>query len=168
MENIKVPKSVEEKLLEGERVVGKISNGGADFYATDKRLLRFTSASDYWVLEYSQISSIKLTKHVIRLTIFRLLAAILGLYFIAIGINSFIDPDMISTPFGAKILLFVIGAAAIIFAIISDVSYYQITAPDFDNKDYRRWRLQQFCLTARNVKKFLKLIEEKRNPAHAD
>jgi len=86
MEHIKVPKWVEEQLLDGEKAVSKISSGSrlnmVDYFATDKRLLRFSGKSDCEVLEYSK-ASITFKKYGLGTSSFRVFALVFGLLVIA-------------------------------------------------------------------------------------
>ncbi|MFQ6135082.1 MAG: hypothetical protein ACE5KU_04635, partial [Nitrososphaerales archaeon] len=85
MKSIKIPRWVEERLSEGEKVISKISRGRADYYATDKRLLRFRGKSDCDVLEYDKIS-ITFSKYGLGWKVFRIIAVLFGLLAISLGI----------------------------------------------------------------------------------
>ncbi len=163
MQNIEVPKSIKGKLSKDEAIIGKISSGGADYYATDERLLRFKSVSDYQALKYPQIS-ITFTKYGIGTRIGQIFIILLGLYFIAIGIASFIDPDL-SAPFGAKLLFFVMGIGAITVALVLGYAHYQIAAPGFDKNELKRWRIQRYRWGSGNADEFAKLVKERSDNA---
>lgn len=67
MSEVKVPKWVEEKLLDGERVVSKYHSDMVDFYATDKRLLRCINKSN----PFTNIINTKLSKFIRESTPYR-------------------------------------------------------------------------------------------------
>lgn len=53
----KVPKSVKKNLLENEQVIGKTASAGADFYATNKRLIkRQRSIIGEWLFSFDFFS----------------------------------------------------------------------------------------------------------------
>lgn len=175
MENIKAPKSVEAQLSKEERVIGKISSGKADYYATDKRLLRFKSEADYHVLEYPQVS-ITFMKYGMGWKLFRVFAVLFGLLSFGLGVLGFIGPTTHNgtttmhwgAPFGVSLLLWVIGLGCIAMGLLLMYAYYQIKAPGIEGKELKRWRIQRHRWGSANADRFAKIVEERSGSSTAD
>jgi len=164
MQNIKVPESVAKQLSSDESVIGKDTNGGADFYATDRRLLRFTSPSQYRELDYAQLS-ITFIKGGIVGTIGSILVIFMSLAIIALPILATTSGDVRPLHFSVYILCYIIGISFILMALIVFYGRYQITAPGFDKNDLRRWRLGRYRWFSGNTVRFAKLIKERSDEA---
>ena len=95
MESIKIPDWVKERLSKEEKVISRISAGMGDYYATDKRLLRFRSKSECDVLEYNKMS-ITFRRYGVGWNTFRIIAVLLGLLTISLGIFSFVGPTFVT------------------------------------------------------------------------
>jgi len=164
MQNIKVPKSVAEQLSNNERVIGKVSSGGVDYYATDQRLLRFTGPSRYRELGYVQ-PSITFIKSGIAGTIGTILVILLSLAIIVVPHWATSLENVRPLHFSAYLLCYIIGIAFSLMALIVFYGRYQITAPGFDKNDLRCWRLQRYRWFSGNTVRFAKLIKERSDEA---
>lgn len=168
MENKHVPKWVKERLAKEERVVSRISSGMADYYATDKRLLKFRSRSEYDVVEYNKMR-ITFRKYGLGWDIFRILAVLFGLLAISLGILSFVGPTFVTgttithtkAPLGVSFLFVVIGLFVITVALHGHYAYYQIESPDFDNEHLKKWRIQRSRWGSAKLDRFARIVKER-------
>jgi hypothetical protein len=172
MGNMKIPKWVEEQLLEGEEVISKISSGSrlnmVDYYATDKRLLRFSGKTDYEVLEYDKLS-IAFTKYGLATGIFRIFSLLFGLFCISLGILTFVGPTFhtgtstlrTKAPFEVSLLFCGIGFFVILAAIGGRYGYYQIEEQGVDSKELKKWRIGRTRWGGGKVDRFAKVVEER-------
>lgn len=173
MENIETPNWVKEQLLRGEKVISKLSHGTVDYYATDKRLLRFRSRSDCDVLEYGKMS-ITFTKYGLGTSIIRAIAVLLGVLIISIGIFSFVGPTFrmnagvyyTKAPFVYSLLLWVMGLFLIMAVLLGRYAYYRIEGPDFDKKDLKKWRIVRNRWGGGKVDRFAKIVKERSGRGH--
>lgn len=168
MENINAPNWVKERLTKEERVISRISSGMADYYATDKRLLRFRSKSECDVLEYDKMR-ITFRKYGLGWDVFRIIAVLLGLLAISLGIFSFVGPTFVTgttithtqAPLGISLLFGVIGLFVIIVALHGHYAYYQIGAPGFDNEDLKKWRIVRNRWGSGKADRFARIVKER-------
>ena len=169
MEDIEIPKWVKEQLLETEKVVSKFSHRSTDYYATDRRLLRFRGKgkSDYDTLEYDKMS-IRFKRfagfwwHVVRG-----LMTLCGLLMIAAyAIDLFGLDAQFGWSTGQKIhpllgLFLVFTGLFIIVKTLSLYGYYQIESPGFSSKDLKKWLIGRGRWGSGKADRFAKVIEEK-------
>lgn len=160
MQIIKVPKSVAEQLSNDERVIGKVSSGGVDYYATDQRLLRFTGPSRYQELDYAQLS-ITFIKGGIVGTIGSILVILLSLAIIVFPHWAISPENVRPLHFSVYLLCYIIGISFILMALIVFYGRYQISAPGFDKNEFRRWRIQRYRWGSGNADKFAKIVKER-------
>ena len=164
MQDIKVPKSVAEQLSNDERVIGKVSSGGVDYYATDQRLLRFTGPSQYLELDYAQLSITFFKGGIVGL-IGSILIILISLALIAVPHLATSPDNVRPLHFSVYLLCYIIGISFILMALIVSRDRYQITVPGFDKNDLRRWRLRRYRLFSGNTVRFAKLIKERSDEA---
>lgn len=172
MDNVKVPKWVEQQLSKGEKVISTISTGGrlnlADYYATNKRLLRFTGKSNYDVLEFEK-TSIILKKYGLGSSILRIFGVLFGLFCISLGILTYVGPTIrtgsttlnLRAPFSFTLLSCGIGLFVIFIVLWGRYAYYQIECPGFDNKDLKKWRIERPRWGAGKIDRFAETIKER-------
>ena len=167
MENIEIPKWVEGQLLEGEKVISRLSHGMADYYATDKRLLRFTGKSNCRALEYGKMS-ITFVRYGLGWSIFRTFAVIFGLLCIGLGILGFVGPTFYSgttiyhtqAPFEYVLLFWGIGLFCILVPLNSRYGYYQIKGVGIFTQDLKKWQIVRNRWGAGNIDRFVKIVKE--------
>lgn len=168
MENIKVPEWVKRQLSGEEKVISRLSHGMADYYATDKRLLRFRSKTDYHALEYSQVS-INLVKAGTGWSVIRIFTVLFGLLCIGLGTLGFIGPTFhngttithTQAPLEYCFLFWVLGLVMIVLALNFRYAYYQIESPDFDNEDLKKWRIQRSRWGSAKLDRFARIVKER-------
>lgn len=171
MNNIGIPKWINEQLLKGEKVISRITVGRRmnliDYCATDKRLLRFRSKTDLDVLEYNKMS-ITFEKYGVSWHILRGILGVCGILLIVVAILGVGDP---TGPYGlstGKIpppiaLLFILfGVVFIVIAIISRYGYYQIRSPDINDRELKKWRIDLTRWGSGKVHRFAKNVEKMR------
>ena len=164
MQDIKVPKSVAEQLSNDERVIGKVSSGGVDYYATDQRLLRFTGPSQYLELDYAQLSITFIKGGVV---------GVFGsILLILISLAIIVVPHLATSPenvrplhFSVYLLCYIIGISFILVAFIATRDRYQISDPSFDKNELRSWRLRRYRWFSGSTVRFAKLIKERSDEA---
>jgi hypothetical protein len=165
LENISVPASVQKHLSEGEEVLGKLSGKGADYYATSKRLLRFTDESHYQPVEYSALSvnSVSLGTPV---TIFRVAMVVVGLIIIAFGLLFLSVADEAEAPgfpggsFGLVVFFWILGLGCAFIGASVRSSYYQIRAPGIAEGD-KQWQIGSPLRWARSADKFVEILKQR-------
>lgn len=168
MESIKIPDWVKERLSKEEKVISRISAGMGDYYATDKRLLRFRSKSECDVLEYNKMS-ITFRRYGVGWNTFRIIAVLLGLLAISLGIFSFVGPTFVTgttithtkAPLEISFLLGGIGLFVITVALHGRYAYYQIEAPGFDEHDLKKWRIARNRWGSGKADRFAKIVKER-------
>lgn len=168
MVNIKIPEWVKEHLSQGEQVISEISIRNTDVYATNKRLLRFTSKSKFDVLEYDK-ASITFTKYGLGTSIFRIFAVLFGLFCISLGIFTYIGPEYqvgttlyrMKAPFAFSLLFLGIGLIVIVAALWGRYGYYQIEYPDLDKKNLKNWRIMRNRWFSGKADRFAEIIKER-------
>ena len=147
MSDVKVPKWVEEKLLDGEKVLSKYLY----FFATNQRLLRLQSSKNFGAVEYNKISKITCDKYGLG-KVLRSITIFWGLLLFIVGFISYIgleirfDPTHVariySDPFTSLICFFG-GIICIGLGLSPKKYYYQIWSPSFDDKESKRWKMQK-------------------------
>lgn len=168
MESIEIPKWVEGQLLEGEKVISRLSHGMADYYATDKRLLRFTGKSNCRALEYGKMS-ITFVRYGLGWSIFRTFSVIFGSLCIGFGILGFIGPTTHSgttvmhwgAPFEYVLLLWGVGLFCILLPLNSRYAYYQIKGAGLYTQDLKKWQIVRNRWGAGNVDRFADIVKER-------
>ncbi len=160
MVNIKnIPSSVAEHLSEEEVVIGKINNAGTDYFATNKRLLRFGlrigSPPDFRTLEYKQMS-IVFMKYGGVWNLLRGVLIFIAIYALVADITLFDEiPIMGSVAIWLAVLFVILSALVFIYG------YYQIRAPDIDNNDLRKWRLPKYRYGSGSTDRFVETVKQK-------
>ena len=162
--NTKIPELVKEHLSEEEQVISKISIRNTDVYATNKRLLRFTSKSKFDELEYDKIS-ISFEKGGLSQIILRIFTMLLGVFCISLGILSYVGPKIgtISwkAPFIYSLLLCGMGLLLILWMLALPNTYYQIKYPGFSKKDLKNWRIMRNRWFPGKADRFAGVIKER-------
>jgi hypothetical protein len=163
LDKISVPQSVQKQLSPGEDVVGKLASRGADYYATNGRLLRFTGESHYQSLEYSTLS-VNSVSYGARIAICRVAAVVLGLFIIFTGMVVLTDPANVNGFPGGKpgfvLLLWVMGLGCAFFGASLRSSYYQMQAPGVREGD-KEWRIGDPFRWTRSADKFVEILKQK-------
>lgn len=148
MNEIKIPKSINEKLLDDEKVIGSWWH----FYATNKRLFRYNRKSDYSILDYN-----KMTIDI------RIMTSFIwgGISIIFIGLIIFFLAN-ISSPYRRVLvpswLYWLMLICSIMGGILFILSrkYYQIRSSDFSDKELKKWRIQK----GRKTDRFIEIIKK--------
>jgi len=166
LRNINVSQSVQNQLSKGEEVIGTYLGRNADYFATNKRLLRFTSETKYQSLDYNTIS-VNLVNRRVGINIIRLIAIGFGILICALGLLIIFDSSMgiddVDDIIGVTIL-FVMGLVTILIGAVLNIAwlkYYQIQAPGVAGNDLREWRLTDSFSWAGNATKFVEIIKQK-------
>ncbi|UCB42580.1 MAG: hypothetical protein JSV77_09010 [Dehalococcoidales bacterium] len=159
MNNFKIPDWVKTQLLEGEQVVLRLSQGAYNYYATDRRFLRFKSKSECDALPYDGLS-VTFNRYGRGADVIRYIAISLCIFIIWIAIfqhGNAVDPTAVDewyrytgkVPTPLAILFGVLAALGIPWAFHTRYGYYQIDSPNLNRgpKDWRiirnRWRNQK-------------------------
>lgn len=162
--NIKIPEWVKEHLSQGEQIISEIHVQNTDVYATDKRLLRFTSKSKFDELEYDKIS-ISFKKFGLGAIISRVIAVLFGVFCISLGIFSYVGPKIgtISwkAPFIYSLLFCGIGLLMILGTLLLPYTYYQVDYPGFSKKDLKNWRIMRNRWFLGKADRFAEVIKER-------
>ena len=140
-----VPKGVEEKLLDGEKVIGNWWH----FYATNKRLIRYNRKSDYGILDYNKISiTLKIMTSFIWVAAFMI---IMG--FIIFFLASIFDAN--SNYFW---LYWVILICSIVGGILFAISnkYYQFKSLNLNEKELKKWLIPK----GKKTDRFIEIIKK--------
>jgi len=177
MAKIKVPESVKERLSEDEEVIGKVSSASGftavDYYATNKRVLRF-ALSGWWYLligvfyvlipksyrgaiEYSRISKVTLKEHHPKWQV--ILGLILGLPFIVVGIG------VLFVPSAAGAFFILLGLFSIGMLCGIKQAFYQFEIVGFSEQQMEDWRIVRpmfgFGRLKKQADEFAKMVEER-------
>jgi hypothetical protein len=148
-------------------VIGKISTPKADYYATNKRLLRFTSESRYQALEYPTLSVNKAERLGAMAPIFRIVLVLVGLLSVGLGCLIFAGGEGFSVggsamyKFGVSLLFWVVGLGAVALGFFVRISYYQIQAPGIAEKDRKNWRFSDSFQWSKSAAKFVEVLKQK-------
>jgi hypothetical protein len=143
---IQVSSVIQEKLLPEEKVLRKVNSGRAEFVATDKRLLRFSSKGCE-PLEYSQISAVSYNtsarrKLAVVLIIGFCMLILLGLT-IGIWVSAFDSSVRNVSVMDALIITVVCALIGFVgyLGIKHDYGYYQIESDSYEKTNAKSWRL---------------------------
>lgn len=168
MEKINVPKSVQKHLSEGEEVIGKHSSSKGDYYATNKRLLRFTSASRYEALEYPTLFIKKVERHgVIAASLARIVLVLIGLFCVGLGclifagVEGFTVDGSAMYNFGVALLFWVVGLGCAASGLFMRTSYYQIQSPAIAEKDRKQWQIVARWRWSGSADKLVEVLRQK-------
>lgn len=138
---VKVPKWVQNKLLDREKVIAIWWH----FYATDKRLIRYNRKSDYGILDYDKIS---ITSKKINAWL-PAFSVIMGLIlFFVMNISS--PYSSVIIPFWMPWLILICFIGSGILAAMSN-KYYQFRSPDFSKKEHKKWLIPKEKKTDRFI-----------------
>ena len=166
---IRVPRVVADKLLNEETVLRKYETRAADYYVTNKRLLRFKSESKYAIIANTDVS-IKLVKYGIGWKIFVFFTVLLGLLLIGLGIVIYLDQGMNSSTsisgysplfpdFLLPIFSWIGGAFTIVVALTFRYAYYQFEAPGIDQHEIKKWRIDRLRWGGGGADKFVRVAK---------
>lgn len=167
MEKINVPKSVQKHLSAGEEVIGKQSGARGDYYATNKRLLRFTSESRYQALEYPTLSIKKVERLGVIAFLARIVLVLIGLFSVGLGCLMFAGVEGLTIhgsamyKFGVSLLFWVVGLGSVALGLFMRTSYYQIQSPGIAEKNRKEWRISQPFSWPKSVDKFVEVLRQK-------
>jgi len=162
-----VPKSVQKHLSEGEEVIGKQSSARGDYFATNKRLLRFTSDSRYQALEYHTLSINKVERFGAMAFLARIVLVVIGLFSVGLGCLMFAGVEGFTVhgsamyKFGVSLLFWVVGLGSVALGLVMRTSYYQIQAPGIAEKDRKQWQISEALKWPGNADKFVELLKQK-------
>jgi len=165
LEKISVPKSVQEHLSEGEEVVGKLVSPSAEYYATNRRLLRFTSESQFQSLEYSSLSVNSVSSRWWLSLPLRAFAVVFGLANAFMGVLIRLDSTTRVEGFpggktGLMLFFLVLGLGIAALGASSQSKCYQIQAPGIA-KDDKSWRIGPFFRWYHGGDNFVRTLREK-------
>jgi hypothetical protein len=179
MESIKVPDRVKEQLSEGERVISELSSwlfvGSASFYATDKRLLRFTRKAECDSLQYDGLSVTKKSLLVVYV-ISSLVMVLFGLCLIAMAIVILIGPEYtaghtiynLKGPPCLSLIACLAGLWALVFPCLLPHGAYWIESPHLDKGELRKWRIVRHWFSSRKLDRFVRAIEDRASGASGE
>ena len=177
MAKIKVPEPVKERLLENEEVMGKVSTGSGslivDYYATNRRVLQFSTSSWWYLLtgvfymlipkpyrdaiEYSRISKVTLKEHRPKWQV--VLGLVLGLPFIVVGIGVLVTGE------GIGLFFILLGLFAIGMLWGMKQAFYQFEIVGFSEQQMEDWRIVRpmfgFGRLKKEADEFAKMVEER-------
>lgn len=165
MGNVSVPPSVQKHLSEGEQVLGKLAGRGADYYATSKRLLRFTSESQYRSLEYADMS-VDLVKHGPRVAIGRWVSLVVGLLIIGFGLLFLSVADEASSPgfpggsYGVAGFICLIGFGLAFLGASLRTTYYQIRSRGIAESD-KEWQVGDPFRWSHSADDFVEILKQR-------
>ena len=161
-----VPGWVRAQLLDGESVLAKASAGHVDYYATDRRVLRFTGKSNCEAARYSDVS-ITLRRRGWGWQLYRLFAVAFSVAVAALGVLVLWGPTIGDTDYAGPplIALAFFGLAAFLFWIMLNFvhKYYQMSIGREDNGTTDKWRIQRprFALGNPALDRFAAIVEER-------
>ena len=143
-------------LLGDERVLASCLDGGYEFSATNRRVLKYKPKGNIFGTEvlhdlsYSEITSLSLIK-----TGASLKWAIIGVILILVGL--FADPYSISSN---SVVVLIFGILALIYAFLKRKNYFQFKGPGLlisdDEKDI--WRIN--TVNATDVNDLVRIVRE--------
>ena len=161
-----LPGWVRAQLLDGESVLAKASAGHADYYATDRRLLRFTGKSNCEAVPYSHLS-VSLQKYGWGWQIFRLFAVAFSVAVAALGVLVLWGPTIGDTDYGGPtpiaIAFFVAGGLTLLAVLVYRYRYYQISVWRADRGSSERWCIERprFALGNPALDRFAAVLEKR-------
>ena len=165
MEKISVPKSVQEHLSEGEEVVGKLVSPSAEYYATNRRLLRFTGESQFQSLDYSSLSVNSASSGWRLSWPLRAFAVVFGLCVAFVGVLIRLDSTTGVEGFpggktGLMLVFLVLGLGFVALGASLQSKCYQIQAPGIARDD-KAWRIGPFFRWSHSGDNFVRTLREK-------
>jgi len=141
-----VPGWVSAQLLPGEAVLARTSGGHADYFATDRRLLRFRRKSNCEAVPYSHLS-VSLQMYGWGWQIFKLFAVVFSFAVVALGILALWGPTVGDTDYGGPtpiaIAFFVAGGLTLLAVLVYRYRYYQISVWRADRGSSERWCIER-------------------------
>jgi hypothetical protein len=161
-----VPDWVRAQLLPGEAVLGKTSAGGADYFATDRRLLRFKGKSSCDTAPYGDVS-ITLQRYGWGWCLFKLFAIVFSLAIIALGVLMLWGPTIGDTDYGGPPILALVafGAAALLIWTMINYRfrYYQMNIWRADKGTSEQWLIERprFAIGNAALDRLAAVVEER-------
>ena len=171
MNDVKIPDWVLTKLSEGERVISQLSHGVYNYYATDKRLVRFKSKSECETLPYDGLS-VTFSRYGRGADIIRYIGIGLCIIIILIAIfqsGDAVDPTAVDewyrytgkVPVPLAILFGTLGVIGIPIAFHTRYGYYQIESPNLSSGDLKGWRILRNRWFAQKIDDFTSTVRER-------
>ena len=168
MVSVQTPDWVKEHLSDGEDVISRFSTGIVSYYASDRRVLRFSRKSECDSLPYDQLS-ITYKSHLSFYVAASLVILVCALCVIAFSILTFVGPDVKSggtvtitkAPLGFSCGICFAGLWTLAVPVVLPFGYYQFTSPDLDSQALKKFRIGQDLLSGRKLEKFVEAIEQK-------
>jgi hypothetical protein len=161
-----VPDWVRAQLLPGEAVLGKTSAGGADYFATDRRLLRFKGKSSCDAAPYGDVS-ITLQRYGWGWHLVKLFAVVFSLAIIALGVLMLWGPTIGDTDYGGPPILALVafGAAALfIWTMINyRFRYYRMNIWRANKGTSDQWLIERprFAIGNAALDRFAAVVKER-------
>ena len=146
-------------------MVGKLVSPSAEYYATNRRLLRFTSESQFQSLEYSSLS-VNSVSSGWRLSLpMRAFAVVFGLFVAFMGILIRLDSTTGLEGFpggktGLMLFLLVLGLPFVALGVSLQSKCYQIQAPGIARDD-KAWRIGPFLRWSHSGDNFIRILRQK-------
>jgi hypothetical protein len=166
MASVAVPGWVRAQLLDGESVLAKASGSFADYYATDRRLLRFTGKSNCEATRYSDVS-ITLRRHGWGWHLLGLFAVAFSVAVAALGVLMLWGPTIGDTDYSGPpilaLVMFGLAASLVWVTINFAYRYYQISIWREDKGTPDNWRFPRprFALGNPALDRFAAIVEER-------
>jgi hypothetical protein len=162
-----VPHWVKDKLLDGEKVISKLSDRSRDYYATDRRLLSFTKKSRCDVLEYPDIS-ITCKRRGCAPEVVRVALIISGIFIVVFGLMGIILGPVYSLPIGdieisflEAIVVLAAGLSVVGTGVLLNNKYYQIEGKGIGYTDLKKWQIMANLWSSKKVDAFAKVIQDR-------
>jgi len=161
-----VPGWVSAQLLPGEAVLARTSGGHADYFATDRRLLRFRRKSNCEAVPYSHLS-LSLQKYEWGWQIFKLFAVVFSFAVVALGILALWGPTVDDIDYGGPtpiaIFFFVAGGLTLLAVLVYRYRYYQISVWRADRGSSERWCIERPRIAIGNaaLDRFASVLEKR-------
>jgi protein-S-isoprenylcysteine O-methyltransferase Ste14 len=164
----KVSSIVQDKLVPGENVIRQLSNGKADFVATDKRLLRF-SGKGFEQLNYTDIAAVNYKTSGGKKAATRVLIGVCLLIMLGITVGIWAAAFSSSVRNVSKLDAVIVTIVAVGIGIVGflamsrDFGFYQIESKQGVITDPGSWRIVRppAYLGNANVEEFAKTIKER-------
>jgi hypothetical protein len=141
-----IPGWVSAQLLQGEAVLARTSGGHADYFATDRRLLRFRRKSNCEAVPYSHLS-VSLQKYGWGWQIFKLFTVVFSFAVVALGVLVLWGPTVDDTDYGGQtpiaIAFFVAGGWTFLAVLVYRYRYYQISVCSANRGSSERWCIER-------------------------
>lgn len=165
--DIKVSTVIQQKLLPDEKPIGQLNNGRADFVATNKRLLRFSSGG-FQPLDYVQISDVSYktssSKKLAARVAIGLCMIVMLLITIFIWISAF-DESVRNVSITDAIIITVVAAGIGVIGFMAatrDFGFYQVESTAYDKANLKSWQITRppAYFGNANVDEFVKTVKE--------